>query len=620
MIYDNSDPWGAEGGSSAKPDAEESKGQSWETADYARTERRPRRSRGRRGTEGGRRGESRGRWRGPSSTREESKGQPWKSREPRQEEPSADPWTAEESHKEESRGQSWEATDYSHTDRHPRGSRSRRGHGEERKFKPRHDHDEEPRETSEHHEESHDHPHEERKRSYKDTPRKKGPKRGEFEKVKIKRRRFFENSHGKEVLYREEDEQFDPETHSAQTHFRANKDWDELPIPQNLLAAIEQAGFPFPSKIQNFGIEVILKEGYENLLAQAPNGSGKTATFVIGSLCRVDINNPQTQVICINHTIELANQNFQEYKRFADPCGISVSVLSKGGERIDGQVLVASSGSFFKALKTKSINLEGLKVLVMDEADHILNKKDNLENFKKIEDFIKTGFPRDQVQVLLFSATYTDSVKTDIVQLLGNLNEITIKKEDLMLDTIDHYYFRTPQSTKIDTFEQILRKITSGVSIAFVNTCNFARTVYGVVSKKEWKCALLMGQDMTVDERNLTMNDFTEGKYATLITTNLLARGIDNTKVKCVVNFDLPRIPKSRDIDDVLYLHRSGRCSRFGRHGVCISLVTTDEELATLKTLEDSYNMEIAEVRSLDDFDAIVGGGEKAAEEAVKDL
>ena len=428
------------------------------------------------------------------------------------------------------------------------------------------------------------------------------------ERTKIKKHRLFENNHNQEVIFREEDQQnIDPEKLSTQSHFRANRNWDELSIPGPILHAIEEIGYIYPSKIQSFGIDVILQEGFENLIAQAPNGSGKTATFIIGSLCRVDLTNPNVQVICISHTIELTNQIYQEYLKITEKIGATISIISKDSKPSEyGQVLITVAGSFLKAVKTKTINLAHLKVFVVDEADHLFDVNNSSEFYNGLTHLIRSNGIPSNVQFLLFSATFNDQVKTDIVKLLKEMNEITIKKEELMLDLIKHYYILCNQKEKIQKFQEIVKRINKGITIAFINTCDFAKTVCMRTQEQGHKTALLMGRDMSVDERNLTMQDFRAGKYGVLVTTNLLARGIDNTKVTCVINFDLPRIISSREMDYVLYLHRSGRCSRFGRNGLCFNLITNEQELTELKTIEEYYSIHINELSDLDTIESLL--------------
>lgn len=427
------------------------------------------------------------------------------------------------------------------------------------------------------------------------------------ERTKIKRHRLFENVHNQEVLFNETEQQIDPEKLSTQSHFRADKNWDELRIPENILQAIEEIGYTYPSKIQSFGIDVILQEGFENFIAQAPNGSGKTATFIIGSLSRLDLANPKMQIVCIGHTIELTNQLYQEFHRITSKIGATLTLLSKDSKPSDlGQIVVTVAGSFLKSLRSKTLDLSHLKVFVVDEADHLFDSKTSPDFYNGIAHAIRSGELLEKVQFLLFSATFNDQIKGDIIKLLKETNEITIKKEELMLDLIKHYYIRCEQKEKIATFEQLLRRISRGVTIAFVNTCDFAMNVCRRVQQLGHKTALLMGRDMSVDERNLTMQDFREGKYGVLVTTNLLARGIDNTKVTCVINFDLPRTITTREMDYVLYLHRSGRCSRFGRNGLCFNLITNEQELSDLLSIGDYYNIDINHLEDINMVERLI--------------
>ena len=428
------------------------------------------------------------------------------------------------------------------------------------------------------------------------------------ERTKIKRHRLFENNHDQQVIFREDEQQIDPENYSVHSNFRSNRNWDELNIPQNILAAIEEIGYIYPSKIQSFGIDVILQEGFENLIAQAPNGSGKTATFIIGSLCRVDLSDPSLQVICLSHTIELSNQIFEEYQKITSRIGATISMISKDSKPTGpSQVIVTVAGSFMKAIRTKSISLANLKVFVVDEADHLFDTRSSQEFYNGLSHLIAKKEIPSNVQFLLFSATFSDQIKTDIVNLLKGMNEIAIKKEELMLDLIKHFYIRCDQREKIMKFETVLKRINKGITIAFVNTCDFARLVCQRTQAMGHRTALLMGRDMSIDERNLTMQDFRSGKYTVLVTTNLLARGIDNTKVSCVINFDLPRvIGKGREMDYVLYLHRSGRCSRFGRNGLCFNIITSDQELEELKTIEEYYSITINELVELEEIEKML--------------
>ena len=517
--------------------------------------------------------------------------------------------------KEEDEGDSWMTKNFDSTarrsDRRARGRRGgQRGSGNEHSnYKGNNEETKEPSYQRDHEDhfsnQRYDRPRRaERGRFHRARGAASRNGRHQAERTKIKKHRLFENKHDKQVIYREDDQQIDPEQLSTNSHFRSDRQWDELNIPKALLEAIESVGYPYPSKIQSFGIDVILQEGFENLIAQAPNGSGKTATFIIGSLSRIVISDPSVQVVCIGHTIELTNQLYNEYHKFTERIGVTITMVNRDTKPSDmGQVLVTLPGSFSRILKAKA-DFSTLKVFVVDEADHLLDSKTSPDFYNSLNHALSSGQIPKNVQFLLFSATFNDEIKTDIVKLLKEMNEINIKKEELMLDLIKHYFIRCDQQHKISTFEQLLQKIDKGITVSFINTCDFAMTVYRKVQQAGHKAALLMGRDMTVDERNLTMKDFRDGKYNLLITTNLLARGIDNTKVNCVVNFDLPRIIRSREMDYVLYLHRSGRCSRFGRTGICINLIASDQELEDLMKIQEYYSISINLLNSVEEFEA----------------
>ncbi|CAG9334157.1 unnamed protein product [Blepharisma stoltei] len=418
-------------------------------------------------------------------------------------------------------------------------------------------------------------------------------RRGALERAEIIHHNISENDSQSRILFQESEELQEPDELST---FRYNKEWNELPIPARVLRAIERVGYSFPSKIQNYGIDLILKEGHDSLIAQAPTGSGKTATFVIGSLCRIDTSNPNTQAVCICHTYEMTKQNYEEYQRFAKYCGVSVGLIIRNHEKDRGQVLVCTSGTFFKSLKSKYISIKDLKVVVMDEADFLWDKKDNLDVYQKIKIFLTKSLGKN-MQALLFSATFPEDTKDNMKKLLGNVNEISVKKMNLISPTIDHYYIVSRESDKLRTLVKFLKKAQNGVTIVFVNSRDRAQTVFNSLSDMDWSVALLIGKSMTTSRRESTMSNFKAGRYSIIVTTNLLARGIDNIKVKCVVNLDLPRFLRTRKFDEECYIHRVGRCSRFGRHGIAINIISDNGDLSALKRLEEAYHIEIKEIK-----------------------
>lgn len=434
-----------------------------------------------------------------------------------------------------------------------------------------------------------------RGRNLQHVPRGPGGRKMRGETVKI-RRRFFQNNHWQEKVWNEED--FKVEDIEENSQLRANDSWENLGLDEGLVEAVYNAGYKFPSKIQATGLKAILQDDPENVVAQAPSGSGKTAAFVLGSLCRVDIDVAGPQVLCLAHTIELSHQNQAEYNKFASSVGVSVSQLTRDSNKDElGHVVVTTEGLLMRKIRSKEIDLTNLKVVVFDEADHLLDPEQQREFCGFVKKCIKDGNFPSTTQYLLFSATFSEEVKKAVADMIESYIELTLKTEDLMLDCVHHYFMPCDQQRKVEELKNLVRRMEAGVGVVFINTCDFARRVTEMLTREGLKVALLMGKDMTVGERTLTMEDFRAGKFAALITTNLLARGIDNTLVRWVVNFDLPGYRKQGqfepDLD--LYVHRSGRAGRFGRPGVAISFVTGANDQAIIEEVSKELVCEIKE-------------------------
>lgn len=444
----------------------------------------------------------------------------------------------------------------------------------------------------------------------------RGRRGGRFysERAKIKRLKYTENVYNEETVYRDDDQYIDPETFDLNSNFRSNKNWNEFDIPDYILNAIEEIGYTYPSKIQSFSIDIILQEGFENFIAQAPNGSGKTGAFIISSLCRLDLDSNNLQIVCISHTNELATQVYHEYEKFTSKIGATLSLLSKFSKPSNvGQILIAVSGSFTKMLISRKLNMNNLKVFIIDEADHLFDIKISVEFYNYIMNAIRMKMIPEKTQFLLFSATYSAEIKRKILELLKQVNEIAIKNEEIMLDLIKHFYIFCDRSDKFHALESILKKVYRGISIVFVNSCDYASLVHNRILGFGFRVGLLMGNFMNSEERSMIMQNFRDGKYEVLVTTNLLARGIDNTKVTCVINLDLPRIISSRETDYELYLHRSGRCSRFGRKGLCFNIVTSEEDLIIIESICEFYNIKINEMKDFNMIETLLEESESTS-------
>ena len=416
------------------------------------------------------------------------------------------------------------------------------------------------------------------------------------ETVSIKRRggrRLVTNEHIQAEDFHSEDIPMDPTMLTTESHFRAEAEWSQMGLPQELLGLLMENGFPFPSKVQAHAIKLILENQEDHIIVQAPTGSGKTVAFILSTLTLIDRANPNAQVMLVAPTNELLDQLTTEYKSFAEPLSITVTCIKKGDKTFPGQVLLMTPAQCTGLFKIKGENkpvLDNVKFLILDEADHLLNIEDQPEFFNHMETVIKECLP-PTCRCLLFSATYSDPVMAKIDEVLERgYTEVMVKKEELILENIKMFYIqKTEEQGKIDLLIKILREPVPGVTIVFSNTVRFAHTLFRVVNERGTKCALLVGKNMTADERIKTMGDFMKGFYSVLITTNILARGIDNTRVSRIINFDMPRHFSTKKVDAETYLHRIGRSGRFNRPGIAISVVATEDELAMLNDVKEYY-------------------------------
>lgn len=413
--------------------------------------------------------------------------------------------------------------------------------------------------------------------------------RGDF---RIDTDNYITNPHSEKDFYTE-DIPIDPEMLSQDSHFRSDRSWASFGFPAPLLAAVKQSGYEFPSKIQEMGFDLLMTGQYEHVVVQAPTGSGKTLAFILPTLALLDLKCVQPQVVVVAPTLELLNQLTMEYRKYAQTLGITVECVRR--DYAPSQIVLVTPRQCAFLLQARPTEFSNLKYLIFDEADHLLDKDDQTEFA------MNAGIAIKQVpstcHVLCFSATFSDSVRTELDQLLGEFSEIMVKKEDLVLENIKMYYVKKGlRETKLDLLERILERKVPGVTLIFVNTVRFAQVLSGVLTRRGLKCALLVGRNITVDERFLTVQDFKRGFYEVVVSTNLLARGIDNTHITRVINFDIPNHWTTRLVDTETYLHRIGRAGRFARTGEAITMVGCEAELKMVEEVMRHYGCVIEQL------------------------
>lgn len=362
--------------------------------------------------------------------------------------------------------------------------------------------------------------------------------------------------------------------------------FDDMGLDASLLRGIYAYGFEKPSPIQARAI-IPMAEGRDTI-AQAQSGTGKTGTFTIGVLKRLDVSVQRTQALVLAPARELAQQIHGVVKEIGSYMSVTTHVCVGGTStredmaalRDGVQVVVGTPGRVLDMIERGALRLGHLKLLVLDEADTMLDR-----GFKEqIYDVFSCGLPRD-VQVGLFSATMPMDALELTSKFMRDPAVILVKAEELTLDGISQYYVAVDREDwKLDTLCDLYETLTITQAIIY---CNKRRQV-------DWLTEQLLRRDFTVSsthgemdmrDRQLVMKEFRSGVSRVLITTDLLARGIDVHAVSLVINYDLPTNREN-------YIHRIGRGGRYGRKGVAINFVTAGD-VRYMKDIEEFYGTQV---------------------------
>ena len=378
----------------------------------------------------------------------------------------------------------------------------------------------------------------------------------------------------------------EPEPNSALPKI---ENWEDFNIKPDLLRGIFSCAYEKPSPIQQTAIKPILDGS--DVLGQAQSGTGKTATFSIGILNRIDVSVKVTQAIIIAPTHELVNQISKVVKQLGSMMkGLNVKTLYGGTSVTDDaqdlrtnipHIIVGCSGRIFDMIKRKNINMENIQMFALDEADEMLSNgfKDQIYNIFQ--------YLNESVQVILFSATLPLEVIELSKKFMRNPVHIMMKAEKLNLECIRQFYIAIPNDhVKYDTIKDLFSKISLGQCIIYVNSIKRVTDLYTAMIEEGFSvCNIHSG--MEKEERNIAFKQFVAGEFRVLISSDITARGIDIQQVSTVINFDIPKCVHT-------YLHRIGRGGRWGRKGVAINFVTR-QDMPLLKSIENHYKSTILE-------------------------
>jgi len=364
--------------------------------------------------------------------------------------------------------------------------------------------------------------------------------------------------------------------------------FDDLDLQEGLLRGIYSYGFEKPSAIQQRAIRPVL-DGRDTI-GQAQSGTGKTATFVIGALQRIDFSLTACQTLILAPTRELANQIHKVVLALGDYLKVKCHVCIGGTSvrddidilRAGQQVVVGTPGRVFDMVSKRHLRIDDLLTFVCDEADEMLSR-----GFKdQIYDIFKTLPPN--VQVCLFSATMPPEILDMTTKFMRDAVRILVKKDELTLEGIRQFYVAIEKEEwKLDTLCDLYETLTITQAIIYCNTRRKVDFLADQMAKRDFTIST-MHAELDQKERDLIMREFRSGSSRVLISTDLLARGIDVQQVSLVINFDLPQNMEN-------YLHRIGRSGRFGRKGVAINFVTNNDVRA-MKDIEKYYHTQIEEM------------------------
>jgi translation initiation factor 4A len=358
--------------------------------------------------------------------------------------------------------------------------------------------------------------------------------------------------------------------------------FDDMELPEALLRGIYAYGFERPSDIQSKGI-LPMKQGHD-LIAQARSGTGKTGTFCIGSMTKINPEMKKVQVLVIVHTRELAQQIRSVAAALGEYMGVS-SYSATGGMPIRDDIkaiergvhfLVGTPGRIYDLMTRGVLSRNMIRVLILDEADQMLE-----DRFKEqVICILEKGFPQD-CQVALFSATMPPEVAEFAEKILKNPVRILVPPEEVTLDGIKQYFVAVEREDwKYDVLCDLYAQLTINQALIYCNKRQKAEWLAEKMRQEGFPISVIHGE-LDPEERSRRMKDFRSGAVRIMISTDLLARGIDVQQVSVVVNFELPTQKEN-------YIHRIGRSGRYGRKGTAINLIST-EEMRILDEIRTHY-------------------------------
>lgn len=348
--------------------------------------------------------------------------------------------------------------------------------------------------------------------------------------------------------------------------------FNELGLSQAIVNALTDLGYEQPTPIQEKTIPQILSS-HDDLKAFAQTGTGKTAAFSLPVLEQVDTTSKNTQCIILSPTRELAIQigkNIEEFSKYLT--GINV-VTVYGGANIDdqirglkrgAQIVVGTPGRTVDLIKRKQLKLQGIKWVVLDEADEMLNM-----GFKDELDQILEVTPKEK-QTLLFSATFPKEVDAIAKNYMNKPVEIDAGKRNAGADSVTHEYYLVSERNRYPSLKRLADINPDIYGIVFCRTRRETKDIAAKLITDGYNADALHG-DLSQAQRDIVMEKFRSKHLQLLVATDVAARGLDVDDLSHVINYKLPDQTEN-------YTHRSGRTGRAGKEGISVAIITNKEK------------------------------------------
>lgn len=346
------------------------------------------------------------------------------------------------------------------------------------------------------------------------------------------------------------------------------QNFDDYKLKIELLKGIYEKGYEKPSPIQEEVIPIALLG--KDIIARAKNGTGKTASFVIPILEKINFNKKYVQALILVPTRELAMQSSSTIREIGKYLNVRCMITTGGTNLKEDiyrlydpvQILVGTPGRVFDLVNKGALDLSKCGILILDEADKLLS-----QDFQKILEYIISYMPNKK-QIMLFSATFPLNVKYFKDKYLKSAI-LKNMMEELTLLGVTQYYTYLEEKFKLHCLHTIFQKLEINQTIIFCNTTKRVELLAKKITDMGFSCFYIHAK-MPQEDRNRVYHDFRHNACRCLVSSDLMTRGIDIPNVNVVINFDFSKNAET-------YLHRIGRSGRFGHLGVAISFITEDD-------------------------------------------